>query len=222
MNYLRQILAFEALMQQRALPALAQVLWYKLMHLANSTGWAEWVCVENRRLMLLLGAYDEKTLARHRQALIDFGLIEYRRGHKGAPSRYRLVRLYAAKGGENSRGILPAKAPGQSPALSKPSSISETIEGFTPPQLCEVQEYCAQRNSCVDAATFVDFYAAKGWRVGRQPMRDWKAAVRTWERRAGLGTTAQRQNPARAYAQRQYTDAQLEEMFFGRPRGDAG
>ena len=40
-----------------------------------------------------------------------------------------------------------------------------------------------ERGNHVDAQAFVDFYAAKGWKVGNAPMKDWKAAVRTWEKR---------------------------------------
>ena len=45
----------------------------------------------------------------------------------------------------------------------------------------EVQSYCLERNNGVDAQKFVDFYTAKGWYVGKNKMKDWKAAVRTWE-----------------------------------------
>lgn len=54
---------------------------------------------------------------------------------------------------------------------------------FAPPSLDEVTAYCRERGNGVDPEQFVDFYAAKGWRVGNQPMKDWRAAVRTWERR---------------------------------------
>lgn len=53
---------------------------------------------------------------------------------------------------------------------------------FTPPTLEEVRAYCAERGNCVDAQRFVDFYTANGWKVGKNSMKDWKAAVRTWER----------------------------------------
>lgn len=53
---------------------------------------------------------------------------------------------------------------------------------FTPPTLDEVQEYCRERNNDVDAQRFIDFYASKGWMVGKNKMKDWKACVRTWER----------------------------------------
>ena len=53
---------------------------------------------------------------------------------------------------------------------------------FTPPTVEAVAAYCRERGNKVDAQRFTDFYASKGWRVGNQPMKDWKAAVRTWER----------------------------------------
>lgn len=54
---------------------------------------------------------------------------------------------------------------------------------FSPPSVDEITAYCQERKNTVDPLAFADFYASKGWRVGREPMKDWKAAVRTWERR---------------------------------------
>jgi hypothetical protein len=54
---------------------------------------------------------------------------------------------------------------------------------FTPPTLEEVKAYCFERNNQVDAEQFIDFYSSKGWMVGKNPMKDWKACVRTWEKR---------------------------------------
>ena len=56
-------------------------------------------------------------------------------------------------------------------------------ERFTPPDVEQVRAYCCERRNNIDPEAFVDFYASKGWTVGRSPMRDWKAAVRTWEQR---------------------------------------
>lgn len=53
---------------------------------------------------------------------------------------------------------------------------------FTPPSVDEVAAYCRERGNGVDAQRFVDFYASKGWKVGSSGMRDWRAAVRNWER----------------------------------------
>jgi len=54
---------------------------------------------------------------------------------------------------------------------------------FTPPTVEEVARYCAERHNGIDPETFIDFYTSKGWKVGNAKMKDWKAAVRTWEKR---------------------------------------
>ena len=60
---------------------------------------------------------------------------------------------------------------------------SSTI--FKPPTEDEVRAYCQERGNAVDAGKFHDFYSSKGWMVGKSKMKDWKAAVRTWEREVG-------------------------------------
>lgn len=62
---------------------------------------------------------------------------------------------------------------------------------FQKPTVDEVRAYIVERNNGLtaqDAETFVDFYEAKGWKIGNQPMKDWKAAVRTWENKRKGGT----------------------------------
>jgi len=54
---------------------------------------------------------------------------------------------------------------------------------FKPPSVAEVREYCASRGNGVDAQAFVAFYESKGWKVGDQPMKSWRASVVSWERR---------------------------------------
>ena len=54
---------------------------------------------------------------------------------------------------------------------------------FVKPTLEQVKEYCLSRKNNIDAQHFMDFYESKGWKVGNQPMKDWKACVRTWEQR---------------------------------------
>lgn len=59
---------------------------------------------------------------------------------------------------------------------------SKPLKRFTAPTLEEVKEYCAERKNGVDAERFVNYYTANGWKVGKNPMKDWRAAVRSWER----------------------------------------
>ena len=67
--------------------------------------------------------------------------------------------------------------------LGKVSIKKDTTKKFVIPSVEEVSKYCTERGNNVDASSFVDFYTSKGWKVGREPMKDWKASVRTWERR---------------------------------------
>lgn len=70
-----------------------------------------------------------------------------------------------------------------------------TKTNFKKPTLEEVKAYCIERKNSVDAQRFIDFYESKGWMVGKNKMKDWKASVRTWESKdkskAVVGSQAQ-------------------------------
>lgn len=68
------------------------------------------------------------------------------------------------------------------PLISPLGETEKKSSRFNPPTLEEVEQYCIERNNNVDAQSFIDFYESKGWYVGKNKMKDWKAAVRTWER----------------------------------------
>jgi len=52
---------------------------------------------------------------------------------------------------------------------------------FVKPSIDEIREYCRERGNAVDPCRFIDFYESKGWLIGKNKMKDWRAAVRTWE-----------------------------------------
>ena len=92
------------------------------------------------------------------------------------------------------RGGRPRRAPAEtSPALDtyeqeepkqeEPEPKKSPAKKPARPTREEVAAYCEERRNDVDADAFVDFYESKGWLVGKTPMKDWKACVRTWERR---------------------------------------
>ena len=58
-----------------------------------------------------------------------------------------------------------------------------TRHRFSPPSVDDVRAYCTENGFRVDPDRFVDFYTSNGWRVGKNPMKDWKAGVRSWERK---------------------------------------
>lgn len=72
--------------------------------------------------------------------------------------------------------------------LSSPSSIPKVKSAFAPPSIDEIKAYCQERGNSIDSEKFHSHYESNGWMVGRNRMKDWRAAVRTWERgEAGRG-----------------------------------
>ena len=65
---------------------------------------------------------------------------------------------------------------------TKKSNTKKSNNIFVPPTVEEVKAYCTERNNNINPEHFVDYYESKGWMVGRTKMKDWKAAVRNWER----------------------------------------
>lgn len=73
---------------------------------------------------------------------------------------------------------------------SKGESVrGEKAKRFIPPTVEEVESYCSERGNGIDAQSFIDFYESKGWMIGKNKMKDWKAAVRTWERSRNKNST---------------------------------
>lgn len=72
------------------------------------------------------------------------------------------------------------------------NSIDKKRGRFAPPSLEEVTQYCQERQNNINPQAFIDFYEAKGWKIGKETMKDWKAAIRTWE---GREKTVQESKP---------------------------
>ena len=67
-----------------------------------------------------------------------------------------------------------------------------------PPPVEDVAAYCAERNNGIDAQTFLDYYQSRGWMTGNTKIKDWQAAVRTWERKdreGNYGRTRRNEKP---------------------------
>ena len=126
-------------------------------------------------------------------------------GRKGAEARWNRQpeeqsekMATDGKDSKDSNAILPMATDGKdsiSISKSKSKSISniekeskekEAPTGaarFVPPSIEEVEAYCRERGNSLSAKGFVSYYESNGWKVGKSPMKDWKAAVRTWEQR---------------------------------------
>ena len=68
-------------------------------------------------------------------------------------------------------------------SINKNKEIKIINKLFTIPNISEVESYCLERKNSIEAESFINFYDSKGWMVGKNKMKDWRACVRTWEMR---------------------------------------
>lgn len=92
MNYIAELNAFERALETVRLPANAQLLWYKLISLANRSNWAEWIEVDNGRLAGMLGIHRNSVISA-RDKLVEKNFIEYQRGKGRGIGRYKIISL---------------------------------------------------------------------------------------------------------------------------------
>lgn len=97
----------------------------------------------------------------------------------------------APKGNQNARKKQPLINPKTTPNVNDNDNVNgndnvvigkTTTKKFIKPTIEEIREYCSDRGNSVDAEKFHSYYEANGWKVGKNPMKDWRAAVRTWEK----------------------------------------
>ena len=87
---------------------------------------------------------------------------------------------------------------------------AQTRKTFSPPSIEEVRAYCEERKNNVDPERFIAYYQSNGWKVGRNPMKDWRATIRTWERRNE--SQPERTKPQDVpYMQKEYSKEHLEQ-----------
>jgi len=90
------------------------------------------------------------------------------------------------------------------PPGEKPPAGTAPQRSFTPPTLEQVTAYCRERGNGIDPQYWIDSYTAKGWMIGKSKMRDWKAAIRTWEKNKPPGGKPQVSEPRGAAAVREW------------------
>jgi len=109
------------------------------------------------------------------KALRKYGIIETKR--KGIPAKqfFKINEEVVVKFLNNLSAT-------NFTSINKNKVITIHNKYFNKPKLSEVKDYCILRKNGIDAEAFIDFYESKGWMVGKNKMKDWKAAVRNWER----------------------------------------
>lgn len=128
--------------------------------------------------LVLVGNYNKSSYDRTKwyaltgkaRALFQKGASSFPKGQLDLPKR--------ANGSVQKGEPIPDRNPDGKPSNK---DMGEKRKRFTPPTIEEVKAYCLERNNAVDPHRFIDYYESKGWTVGKSKMKDWKAAVRTWE-----------------------------------------
>lgn len=85
---------------------------------------------------------------------------------------------------ESKREEIENRVREKSTAIS-PDCRPKRTKRFDKPSVSDIDAYCKERGNSVDPHAFFDYYESNGWRVGKNPMQDWKASVRYWERNEG-------------------------------------
>lgn len=120
----------------------------------------------------------------------------------------------------------PQENPNQTPNVNVDVNVNENIKEseekkprFYPPTLEELKKYIADNKYNVDPERFIDYYTANGWTVGKNRMKDWKAAVRNWDRSQKSGGRMRQESTAKTkfsnFEQRSYDYAALESALGG-------
>ena len=143
----------------------------------------------NARLERERTRLENKSRKASMAALTRWGDADAMRTHSGRTCEILQAEKYAAAQHENFPPVQQKDANAYANAMPLPDPDPEKkIRGtsqprkFSPPTVEEVTAYCIENRYHIDSAQFVDHYTANGWKVGKNPMKDWKAAVRTWTR----------------------------------------
>ena len=192
--FAKTIIASDAFLD---MPLSARCLYFALGMYADDEGFVN----SPKSLARLIGAStDDMNILLVRRFLIAFPsgvclikhwrINNYLRSDRFQPTKYTEERnqimieengAYALISERYTNGIPNDGIPREELA---PPSVAVSNSRFVRPTIDEITAYCSERKNNVDPQAFFDFYESKGWRVGNQPMKDWKASVRTWERRS--------------------------------------
>jgi hypothetical protein len=191
----------------KALPANAKLLYGEITALCNESG----ACWASNQYFAELYGTTTRNIARWVSALCEQGHIssEIRYKEESKEVEKRILRLLAPHDKNVMTPMTEMSPPHDKNVMENNKYINNYINNNSlnnssispieekkketkkkeknrctiPPSLEEVSAYCTERNNGISPQAFIDFYAARDWRVGKVKMVDWKAAVRTWEHR---------------------------------------
>jgi len=165
------------------LSANAKLLYGEITCLTNENGF----CFATNKYFADLYDKSKVTISKWISELVASGYLStsytYKEGSKEIDKRY----ISILKGGikENLKGGIKENFKDNNTSINNTSIIKEKIikrKNFIVPKVIEIKDYCLLRDNGINAEQFYDFYQSKGWMVGKTKMKDWKAAIRNWER----------------------------------------
>ena len=211
MGYIDEINAFQQwLLTATNVSATDIALWYALMHYNNTTGWKREFNVAIKTLEVSTKC-TKPTVIKARNKLKQLGLIDFisREGNQSAV--YRMIpfrnqfelnnftqmdtqsytqmdtqsytqmdtihRLDKTRLLSTNTNVI---VEGESPPAKEKKKATRKV--FVKPTPSEIQTYVDEHNLQVDVERFFDYYEGNGWKVGKNPMKDWKATARNWSR----------------------------------------
>lgn len=194
MDIFGRIRNFYDFVESNPLTAGQIALYFALLHTNNKARWQEWFTVASQILTNRSGL-DRTSVIRARNILKQKGLIDFKTNGNKA-TKYTLLQFSLPDATTDATADETADATVDAP-ISKTNNQSKTKERrktvqsaaslhLSAPSLDEIRAYCDERGNNIDAEHFIDYYTANGWKIGgKTPMKDWKAAIRTWEKRDG-------------------------------------
>lgn len=96
------------------------------------------------------------------------------------------------------------------------TNYNNKSKAFVKPDIHEVDAYCRERGNNINAEAFIDYYESNGWMVGRNKMKDWKACVRTWEKKNFERPKKEKTNSFNDFNQREYDADEIERRALQR------
>ena len=176
------------------MPMSARLLYYDLGMRADDDGFVN----SPKKIMRMIGATnDDMNILLMRKFVIAFesGVVvikhwrihNYIQSDRYHPTKYveEKAKLTLKDNGAytlDTKCIQPVSNMDTEVRLGKDRLGKVSLDNGKHPTLEEVKEYCKERGNKVDPERWFDYYTSNGWKVGKNPMKDWKAAVRTWER----------------------------------------
>ena len=172
----------------RNLPAKFKLLWLYILDDCNHAGiWDTDFEVASIRIGSKINEKEACKVFSEQIKIFDKGnkwfipkFIDFQYGTLNENSRphQAVIKLLDKYDVYNIEGISPVDVAGFEGEIKNPVKVKR----FKKPSLEELELYCTERQNKVDIQKFFDFYESNGWKVGRNAMKDWKAAVRNWEK----------------------------------------